>query len=48
MDLTAWQTPAALTVVALTALLFLRRYLRARRHPKSCTNCGSAPTPKRK
>lgn len=46
MDLTDWQTPAALAVVAITALIFLRRHLRARRHPKSCTNCSSAPPPK--
>lgn len=40
-----WQTPAALAVVLATALLFLRRHLKARRQPKSCTNCsGAAPT----
>lgn len=40
---TDWQTPAALAVVALTALAFLLRALRARRRPKSCTGCGTAP-----
>ena len=37
-----WQTPAALAVVLVTALLFLRRHLKARRQPKSCTNCSAA------
>jgi hypothetical protein len=37
-----WQTPAALAVVLVTALLFLRRHLKARRHPKSCTLCSAA------
>jgi hypothetical protein len=37
-----WQTPAALAVVLVTALLFLRRHLKARRHPKSCTHCSAA------
>ncbi len=37
-----WQTPAALAVVLVTALLFLRRHLKARRQPKSCTHCSAA------
>jgi hypothetical protein len=37
-----WQTPAALAVVLVTALLFLRRHLKARRQPKGCTHCSAA------
>lgn len=37
-----WQTPAALFVVMITGLLFLRRHFKARRQPKSCTQCSSA------
>ena len=37
-----WQTPAALAIVLVTALLFLRRHLKARRQPKSCTHCSAA------
>ena len=36
-----WQTPAALAVLV-TALLFLRRHLKARRQPKGCTHCSAA------
>jgi len=44
MDIpTDWQTPAALAVVAFTALAFLIRALRARRRPKACTGCGTSP-----
>ena len=39
---TDWQTPAALAVVAFTALAFLTRALRARRR-KACAGCVNSP-----
>lgn len=41
--MTGWQEPVALIVVALTAVLFIRRSIRSRRRARSCGSdcaCG--------
>ena len=40
MNLTDWQTPAALLVVAVTAMVFLRRALRRPAKTKGCPSCS--------
>ena len=47
MDTFDWQTPAALTVVVLTALAFLVRAIRKRRRPKSCAGSSGASLKRR-
>jgi hypothetical protein len=42
---TDWQTPTALAVVAFTVLAFVLRAIKARRRPRPCSGCGTAPKP---